>query len=459
MYQYLRARTPSQPLIAINDVSKRFMLHTTHQRSLQESFIRLFQRRQLNTDDYFWALRNVTLTIDAGDCIGIIGPNGSGKSTLLKLITGIIQPDTGSARVQGRMSSLLELGAGFHPDLTGRENIFLNASIYGLSTKEINARLDRIIEFSELEEFIDMPVKHYSSGMYVRLGFAVAIHTDPDILLIDEVLAVGDTHFQNKCIDSVMKFRRQGGTLLLVSHGLETIQSICNRVIWFDKGQVQADGDPVDVVMAYRNRVAEEENAVTESVKTDEISSSQRWGSGEIEITDVELVGQDGEERTTFYTGEKFTIRIQYKANKRIEIPIFGIALHHQNGAHVTGPNTQTAGITIEAVEGKGEIVYTIPSLPLLDGGYLITIAATDHSGSVIYDYHDRFYPFRVYPGNTLEQYGMVTLGGQWQLESEGHISNNNGLVKSENVKAENAKAETNTEVETTTPINEAIAS
>lgn len=436
MYQYSRTLEPGQPLITINDVSKRFRLHTAQQRSLQESFIRLFQRQQLNEDDYFWALRNVSLTINAGDCIGIIGPNGSGKSTLLKLITGIIEPNSGSARVQGRMSSLLELGAGFHPDLTGRENIFLNASIYGLSTKEIKARLDQIIEFSELEEFIDMPVKRYSSGMYVRLGFAVAIHTDPDILLVDEVLAVGDAHFQNKCIDSVMKFRRRGGTLLLVSHGLESIQSICNRAIWFEKGEVQADGEPVDVVMAYRNRVAEEENAATEHVKTEEISAEQRWGSGDIEITDVEIFSQTGEQRTVFYTGDELSIHIHYQANKRIETPVFGIALHHQNGAHVTGPNTQTAGLTIAAVEGKGKIIYTIPSLPLLDGGYLLTVAATDTSGSLIYDYHDRFYPFRVYSGKTLEQYGMVTLGGRWQLEDEAGRPNINGLANTTPIKA-----------------------
>lgn len=427
MYQHSRTLKTGQPLITINDVSKRFALHTENQRSIQESFIRLFQRRQSTTEDYFWALRNVNITINAGDFIGVIGPNGSGKSTLLKLVTGIIEPSSGSAQVNGRMSSLLELGAGFHPDLTGRENIFLNASIYGLSTKEIKARLEQIIEFSELEEFIDMPVKHYSSGMYVRLGFAVAMHTDPDILLIDEVLAVGDAHFQNKCLDSVMRFHRRGGTLLLVSHGLGTIQNICNRAIWFDKGEVQADGEPIDVVMAYRNRVAEEENATATQVETSDITEEQRWGTGEIEITNVELFDEVGKPCTVYNTGDMLTVHIHYQAAQRIPNPIFGIAVHHQNGAHVTGPNTQTAGLQIAAVEGVGKVVYTIPSLPLLDGGYLLTIAATDYSGSIIYDYHDRYYAFRVYPGRTLEQYGLVMLGGQWQIDDAADLLNTNG--------------------------------
>ena len=419
MYHYSRTLVPDQPLITINNVSKRFMLHTARQRSIQESFIHLFQRRKTTEDDYFWALRNVSLTINPGDCIGIIGPNGSGKSTLLKLITGIIQPNSGSAHVQGRMSSLLELGAGFHPDLTGRENIFLNASIYGLSTKEIKERLDQIIEFSELEEFIDMPVKHYSSGMYVRLGFAVAIHTDPDILLVDEVLAVGDAHFQNKCIDSVMKFRRRGGTLLLVSHGLEVIQSICNRAIWFDKGEVQADGAPIDVLMAYRNRVADEENAKTTQAKTESLTEEKRWGTGDLNITNVEIFDQSGEQRTVYGTGDPFIVHIHYQANKRIEEPVFGIAIHHQNGIHITGPNSQTGGFKIPLVEGRGKVIYTVPSLALLEGGYLLSVAATDFSGSIMYDYHDRYYPFRVFPGKMLEQYGMITLHGQWQIDAE----------------------------------------
>ncbi|MCB0074309.1 MAG: ABC transporter ATP-binding protein, partial [Caldilineaceae bacterium] len=226
---------PRQPLVQLKNVSKRFRIHRERQRSLQESFIRLF-RREHRPQDYFWPLRDVSFSVYPGESVGLVGHNGSGKSTLLKLITGILEPTEGQIQVNGRLSSLLELGAGFHPDLTGRENIFLNGAIYGLSRKEMHARLGSIIDFAELHDFIDTPVKHYSSGMYVRLGFAVAIHAEPDLLLVDEVLAVGDAAFQHKCLDAIQAFRRRGGTLLMVSHDLGSIQNICNRAIWLEKG-------------------------------------------------------------------------------------------------------------------------------------------------------------------------------------------------------------------------------
>lgn len=429
MYRHTHSIVDGQPLIAIDHVSKKFKLHTESQRSIQESVIRLFQRKQRNGADTFWALNDVSLTVEPGDCIGLIGPNGSGKSTLLKLITGIIEPTSGSAEVRGRMSSLLELGAGFHPDLTGRENIFLNASIYGLSGKQIRERLEPIIEFSELGEFIDMPVKHYSSGMYVRLGFAVAMHTDPDILLVDEVLAVGDSHFQNKCFDAVINFQRRGGTLLFVSHSLDMIQTLCNRAIWMEKGVVQADGKPIDVIMEYRNRVAEVENAATAGANTgaESIPEERRWGTGDVEIVTVELTDQSGELRSVFYTGDRLSVRMKYVARQRVENPSFGIAIYDQSGAHVTGPNTQTFGLEIPSIEGTGTVTYSIPSLPLLDGAYLLTVAATDHTGAVIYDFHDRHYPFRVSPGSTQEIYGLVTMGGEWELDSPERLHNTNG--------------------------------
>lgn len=429
MYKHTHSIEDGQPLISIHNVSKKFKLHTESQRSIQESVIRFFQRKQHDKADTFWALRDVNFEVERGDCIGLIGPNGSGKSTLLKLITGIIEPTVGSAEVRGRMSSLLELGAGFHPDLTGRENIFLNASIYGLSGKQIRERLEPIIEFSEIGNFIDTPVKHYSSGMYVRLGFAVAMHTDPDILLVDEVLAVGDQHFQNKCIDAVMEFRRRGGTLIFVSHGLGNVQNICNRAIWFDKGVVQADDSPIDVIMEYRNRVAEEENAATAQAETDSLTEERRWGTGDVEIVNVELRDQSGAQRTVFYTGDRLSVQIDYVAKQRMENPTFGIAIYHQNGAHITGPNTQTFGLDIPSIEGAGTVTYSIPSLPLIDGAYLLTVAATDQTGAVIYDFHDRHYPFRVSPGNTQEQYGLVALGGEWQIDAPDRLRSTNGSI------------------------------
>ena len=209
MYTHYREYDPNRPLIEIKNVSKRFVLNK-EQRSLQERLIQLLQKKERETNDYFWPIRNLSLTLHPGDCVGLIGPNGTGKSTLLKLVTGIIEPNEGEVIVNGPFSSLLELGAGFHPDLTGRENIFLNGSIYGLNAKQLEERQESIIEFAELEKFIDVPVKHYSSGMYVRLGFSIAIHTDPKLLLIDEVLAVGDAHFQAKCINAIHQFRKAG---------------------------------------------------------------------------------------------------------------------------------------------------------------------------------------------------------------------------------------------------------
>ncbi len=253
---------PGDPLIELNHVARRFTKKLDRGRSLQDLFIHIFRRRR-QTSDEFWPLRDLSLTVNPGDCIGVIGPNGSGKSTLLKLITGILSPTQGDVTVRGRVSSLLELGAGFQSDLTGRENIYLNGSIYGLSRAEMSKRLDQIIDYAGLGDFIDTPVKHYSSGMYVRLGFAVAIHTSPDLLLIDEVLAVGDITFQNRCMESIYRFRRQGGTLLLVSHDLNTIQSLCNRALWIDDGLVAAEGSPTEVVMAYKQHMAELEEEQT----------------------------------------------------------------------------------------------------------------------------------------------------------------------------------------------------
>lgn len=414
---------PGQPLIELDNVSKRFMMARERRRSLQEIFIRLVTRAKAERDS-FWPLRHLSLTINRGDCVGVIGPNGSGKSTLLKLITGILAPDEGHMLVNGRISSLLELGAGFHPDLTGRENIYLNGSIYGLSRAQMNARLDDIIDYAELGDFIDTPIKHYSSGMYVRLGFAVAIHTDPDLLLVDEVLAVGDANFQRKCLNSIQHFRDNGGTLFLVSHDLGTIQSICKRVIWMDHGEVQADGHPTDVVMAYYARLAQQEEAKgrkslggsSRGQGEQAEEAPRRWGTGAVRITKVELCNAEGEPRTNFHNGDALWIRLHYTAEQRVETPVFGLAIYHQNGTHVCGPNTKFGETTIPYVHGAGVITYCIPALSLLEGSYMLSAAVVNFANSETYDYHDRLYDFQVYRGKSNEQYGLVTLNGTWEL-------------------------------------------
>jgi ABC-type polysaccharide/polyol phosphate transport system ATPase subunit len=390
-------------------------------------------RRNVTEED-FWPLRDVSFRLDRGESLGVIGPNGSGKSTLLKLITGILTPTHGEMIVNGRICSLLELGAGFQPDLTGRENIFLNGSIYGLSRQEMNARVESIIEFAELGDFIDTPVRHYSSGMYVRLGFAVAIHTDPDLLLVDEVLAVGDQSFQHKCMSAIQEFRNGGGTLLLVSHDLSAIQAICHRAIWLEEGLVQSAGAPTDVVMDYmrdqarreeeaqRARQAEERAqrlaAGEEPPPADEdIDEPGRWGSGRVRITQVELCNAGGQEAYAFGSGEPLVVRLHYHAPQPVVRPVFGLAVYHETGVHLSGPNTKFGGLEIPAVKGSGVITYRIPCLPLLAGRYKVSVAVVDGGDDETLDYHDRLYEFQVYPSSG-ERYGFVTLGGAWQVES-----------------------------------------
>lgn len=375
----------------------------------------------------FHALSDVSFQLERGKTFGLIGANGAGKSTALKLMSRIIEPTSGSVRVSGRVGALLELGAGFHPELTGRENVFLSGAVLGLGREEVCRRFERIVAFSELEDFIDLPVKHYSSGMYVRLGFSVAVHTDPEILLVDEVLAVGDASFSNKCLTHISEMRRGGVTIVLVSHAESTVQSLCDQVIWLDKGALVTQGAATDVVMAYLRHVADQDNARAANPvvlsKSDVLGTGggpmvgvSRWGSGRIRICRVDICNDHGVPMTSFHTGEPFEVRIGYEARQRVESPVFGIAVHHQNGAHVTGPNTRTAGLNIPSVCGRGAVVYRLPHLPLLSGAYTISVAAHDYRELEMFDYHDRSYPFQVYPGRSLEQYGIVALDGQWSI-------------------------------------------
>lgn len=436
-------------MVELRGVSKHFNLERLPRRSLQERFIRLFQRRAQKERALFWPLRNVSLTIQRGEALGLIGPNGAGKSTLLKLVTGIVEPDEGEVRVNGRLSSLLELGAGFHPDLTGRENIFLNASIYGLRSREIEARLDEIIEFSELGPFIDMPVKHYSSGMYVRLGFAVAIHTDPELLLVDEVLAVGDAAFQAKCLHAIRRFRERGGTLVFISHDLGTVQSICTRALWLEDGRIQAEGHPTEVAMTYTAHVnareAEKRGRSAEAGQEDGVKP-RRWGTGRVRITQVEICDAAGAPSSVFRTGDTLLVRIHYHADGRVAAPVFGVGVNQQNGVLVSGPNTAFASFDIPYVEGSGVVTYRVDDLPLMEGLYLVSVAATDAADAETYDYHDRLYTFQVFRGDSPERYGLVTLRGGWALDAgdaplapPGAVQSDSGSEEAEPARAQPA--------------------
>ena len=410
---------PGEPALELHNVSRRFIKRRDRSRSFQDRFVRLLSRRNVDQEE-FWPLDGVSLTLARGECLGVIGPNGSGKSTLLKLVSGILPPTDGEMIVRGRVCSLLELGAGFHPDLTGRENIYLNGSIYGLSRAQMNERLERIIDYAELGDFIDTPVRHYSSGMYVRLGFAVAIHTDPDLLLVDEVLAVGDTTFQHKCLTSIRQLQAAGVTMILVSHDLATIQSICTRAVWIRHGKVQSDGPPLDVSLDYLSRLSADEDALrmqgSGEITDVEKLERRRWGSGKIRITRVETLDGDGKLTPSLQTGGPLTVRLHYQAPERVEQPVFGIGLHTQSGVHVSGPNTRTAQFRIPFVEGEGTLSYQMVAVPLIEGEFLLSVAVVNVDDTETYDYHDRLYPLRVHAGRSGEHYGLVKLDGDWNL-------------------------------------------
>ncbi len=403
-----------------------FVLRRERTRSLKELVLNLPNRKEPQKREEFWALRDVSLGVEPGQTVGIIGANGAGKSTLLKLISRILMPTSGRVDVDGRVSALLELGAGFHPDLTGRENIYLNGSILGLTRPEIESKVDDIIAFSELERFIDVPVKHYSSGMHVRLGFSVAVHTDPEIVLIDEVLAVGDQNFQHKCIERIIQMQARGVTICYVSHGLGAVRRMCPRAVWLSGGTVAADGDVDDTIAAYLRYLAEEEEArlavarskdeepADGSPEGEADASPRRWGTRHVEITDVAFLDGAGREQTVFLVGAPWAVRMRYRARDRIETPVFGLAVFRDDGTHICGPNTYFAGLDIPYVEGEGEVLYRVDRLPLMEGAYTLCVSAHNTPDTVVYDYHDRLYQFKVRQIGRGERHGLTSLGGEW---------------------------------------------
>ena len=369
--------------------------------------------RNLRVNEGFEALKDVSFNVETGRAVGIIGRNGSGKSTLLKLIAGIGKPTMGKIRVNGRISALIELGAGFHPEISGRENIFINGMMLGLSRREVASQFDAIVAFAELEDFIDAPVKTYSSGMYMRLGFSVAIHVDPDILLIDEVLAVGDEAFTHKCLDKFSEFRRRGKTIVLVTHSLDLIERLCDEAIWLDQGLVKAQGDPRRVVDAYRLDVARVEDqqfvatkrpslTVTDDTPEDDVkhetedeAGPERWGSREVEILDVQLLGCDGQIQKTFETGDQMEIRLRVRPSYPITDFAFGIGIFNAEGVSCYGTNTQIEGVKLGELYSEADVSFIINSLDLVAGTYMLDVAVHRQNGAP-YDYHHHLHTCRV---------------------------------------------------------------
>ncbi len=384
--------------------------------------------QDLQPEETFSALQGVSFTVPAGRTYGIIGRNGSGKSTALKLVAGITKPTEGTVKVHGRISALIELGAGFHPEISGRENVFINGIMLGLTKREVGQRFDEIVEFAEMQEFIDAPVKTYSSGMYMRLGFAVAIHVDPDVLLVDEVLAVGDEGFTHKCLDKFGEFKRRGKTILLVTHSLALVERFCDDALWLDGGKVRAAGDPKRVVGAYLTdveRSEEKELARAEARAQDETQEPRpdaeaevpeamthspelgsppddmtrvvegRWGSREVEIIGVTFVGETGEAAHIFQSGERVSIHLDVRAHHPNTDFVFGIGLYSADGVICYGTNTHLEDYTPEEISGDGEVTFSIDSLDLVEGTYKLDVAVHKRDGYP-YDYHRLLYTFRV---------------------------------------------------------------
>ena len=359
----------------------------------------------LQPDETFPALKGVSFNVPAGRTYGIIGRNGSGKSTALKLVAGITKPTTGTVKVEGRISALIELGAGFHPEISGRENVFINGIMLGLTKREVASRFDEIVEFAELKDFIDAPVKTYSSGMYMRLGFAVAIHVDPDVLLVDEVLAVGDEGFTHKCLDKFGEFKRRGKTILLVTHSLNLVEKFCDEALWLDSGKVRGAGDPKRVVSAYLTDVekSEERELIAGDAKEAEAPAVEdmsrvvegRWGSREIEITEVTLTGADGQTSHIYQSGDRLAVTLRVRAHEPTSDFVFGVGLYSAEGVTCYGTNTYLEGLQPEEIRGDGEVTFTIDSLDLVEGTYKLDVAVHKRDG-YSYDYHRLLYTFRV---------------------------------------------------------------
>lgn len=400
-------------VIHLEGVSVRYRVPHERIGTFKEYAIRWMQRK-LGYQS-FWALKDVSLSVQQGEVFGLIGQNGAGKSTLLKLVARVLRPTQGHLWVKGRVAPLLEVGAGFHPELTGRENIYLNGAMLGFTRREMERKFDQIVDFAELWDFIDAPLRTYSSGMWARLGFAVATDVDPQILIVDEILSVGDEAFRRKSTERIDSFRERGATILLVSHNMGLIEAMCQRAAWLDHGKLVSIGSAKSVVAQYLNQIRESESSrlAQESARLDD----RRWGSHTIEITQVRLLNSSGAEQFVYRTGETLVLEMQYHAHAPVESPIFGVAIHRADGVHITGPNTAFAGVDLGRLQGQGRVTYTIPRLPLLEGRYLFSVATTNREDSEIFDYHDRCYPIQVDNQGKAnkERYGLLTLDGEWR--------------------------------------------
>jgi len=421
-----------EPVVRFKHVAKRFELDRSTDRTLMDLVTRPFKHAK--PKEFYWPLRDVSFELKRGGSLGIIGENGTGKSTILKLIARILVPTSGQVEAVGQVATLLELGASFHPELSGRENIFLAASIANISRQEIQRDLDEIISFADIGPYIDVPVKHYSSGMYVRLGFAVAVHLNPDVLLIDEVLAVGDENFQHKCIQRIKRLQSEEVAVILVSHGMQQIEDMCDDALWLHEGYVRSIGSPARVIADYLAESSAHELEESVAQWADEPTSepvatqqryergapspeAKRWGDGSIQIVDLRLLGADGRSANVFRPRQAFRIEFDYAVQHSVEEhPSFGVAIYRSDQVWCYGTNTTIEGICFDqvALSAAGTVVIDIPDLRLLHGEYTLDVAVHDSRGEVAYDYIREAAHF--YVQNPRGDQGVARLDTHWAL-------------------------------------------
>ena len=419
--------------IDVNNITKSFKVFLDKGSQLKERL--LFRKRSRYEERK--VLRGISFQVKKGEAVGLIGHNGCGKSTTLKLLTKIMYPDTGSITMNGRVSSLIELGAGFHPDMSGRENIYTNASIFGLTKKEIDARLKDIVDFSELEEFIDNPVRTYSSGMYMRLAFSVAINVDADILLIDEILAVGDANFQAKCFNKLKEITSHGTTIVIVSHSLGQIEQICDRSIWIHEGLIRAEGPPKEIDLEYldfmgqklqestrkeleeKNQQEEEEKSGSEQ-ETEENTEAEetpeekkRWGSGAARIKRIKAFTSDGAEQRIFRTGEDIKFRLDYTVKETVKDAVFGIGIFNRDGVQCYGTNTRIDKHPEFDLDKNGAAEITLEKVGLLPGEYLIDFAIETGDGIPV-DYYREAYTIEMI--SAAGDVGIARITHNWSI-------------------------------------------
>lgn len=391
----------SHSVVAVTDLWKNFRLYHERNQYLKAAILRGRRARY----EEFWALKGVSFEVPSGSTFGVIGSNGSGKSTLLKCLAGILVPDRGTVRINGRVSALLELGAGFHPELTGRENVYLNGAILGLSRREITERFDAIVDFAGIEKFIDTPVKNYSSGMFVRLGFAVAAHVDPEVLLIDEVLSVGDESFQRKSAERIEQFRRDGRTIIFVSHGLAQVEQLCENVAWIDRGELKLVGAAGDVISAYQGQ--------SHHAVRIEGDLGQRWGSGEVVITDVRFVDESKRILQVPQTLDVMSIVIDLEARTPVQDAVVTLRIDTLAGHPVWSSSSRRNGKSLGFLMGPSQVEVLFPSLPLLEGVYDLSLAITDHTEVHPYDHWEKKIRFEVKQYKVFDG-GSVHIDTQW---------------------------------------------